>query len=80
MPARHLGSRVRMESGRTSSFSADLRALESVIRRSGVAMERLLQLVLTKVTSDDDVGLAEELRDELKPLIDALIHFEVPRG
>jgi len=51
-----------------------------VTRKAGYALERLYQLVMTKVTSDDDVELATELADELKPLIDALIHFEVPRG
>jgi len=62
-----------------SSFAADLRSLETVTRKAGYALERLYQLVCTKVTSDDDLELAQQLADELKPLIDALIHFEVPR-
>lgn len=74
------GSREEDRARRASSFSADLRALEAVVRKSGVALERLFQLVLTRVVSDEDMQLAEELADEVKPLIDALIHFEVPRG
>lgn len=63
-----------------SSFSASLPALQAVVRKAGYALERLLQLVHTKVTSDEDLELALQLQDELKPLIDALVHFEVPSG
>lgn len=65
---------------RASSLVAPVDQLQSVVRRTGVALERLHQLVMTRVLHDEDVELAERLNDELKPLIDALIHFEVRRG
>jgi len=74
------GSRERVGRVSDSSFLADLASLEAVTRKAGYALERLYQLVCTKVTSDDDLEVAQDLADELKPLIDALIHFEVPRG
>lgn len=63
-----------------SSFVADLGSLEAVVRKTGYALEKMLQLVHTKVTSDEDLDVALALQDELKPLLDALMHFEAPRG
>lgn len=72
------GSRGEDRSRSDSSFVADLASLKAVVRKAGYALDRLLAIVETKVTSDDDLQLAEELCDELKPIIDALVHFEVP--
>jgi len=69
------GSRKRMERASASSFSAQVPELVRVVRKSGFALAKLHELVMTRVVSDDDVELAESLNDELKPLIDALIHF-----
>lgn len=80
MPVHDRGSRERMESGRTSSFPSSARAMENVVRTTGRSLERLYQLVMTRVCCDEDVELAETIADELKPLIDSLIHFEVPHG
>jgi len=73
------GSRERMERESASSLSAQALGLQAMVRRTGVILDRVLTLVATCCRSDDDVAKAETLRDELKPLIDALIHFEVPR-
>jgi len=79
MGNRDRGSRGEGSAPGASSFVADLASLQAVTRKAGYALDKLLSLVETKVTSDDDLELAEQLRDELKPLIDALTHFEVPR-
>lgn len=79
MDQRDRGSRGEGRSRSDSTFSADLASLQAVTRKAGYALEKMLQLVMTKVTSDDDVELAEQLMDELKPICDALSHFEVPR-
>jgi len=71
------GSRKRMERASASSFAAQVPELVSVVRKSGYALAKLHDLVMTRVCSDDDVELAETLNDELKPLIDAMIHFDV---
>ena len=73
------GSRGEGRSRSDSSFVAQLELTQNVVRRVGVALERMFTLVMTRVVSDNDLELAEELADELKPLIDALIHFEAPR-
>jgi len=72
------GSRGDHARASASSLLAQVLELQSVVRRTGVCLDRILTLVMTKVTSDEDLELAESLRDELKPLIDALIHFEAP--
>lgn len=74
------GSRGEGRARSAASFSADLASLQAICRKAGYALEKLFQLTMTKVTSDDDLELAEQLADELKPIIDALTHFEVPRG
>lgn len=63
-----------------SSLSADLPKLVRVVRRTGYVLARLHELVMAKITADDDIELAERLNDELKPLIDGLLHFEVSDG
>lgn len=63
---------------RASSFSAA--DLQGFVRRMGYVLSKVHELVMTRVIADADVELAEEINDELKPLVDALINFEVPRG
>lgn len=52
----------------------------------GYILARVHELVMTRVIADEDVELAESINDELKPLVDALLRFEVdydrkvPRG
>lgn len=65
---------------RASSFAASAQDLQSVIRKTGFALHKLHELVMRNVEDDLDVAGAEALNDDLKPLIDALIHFEVRGG
>jgi len=79
MAGRDRGSRGQDGSRSDSSFVASLPSLEAIVRKAGYALDKMLTLVETKVTSDDEMELALTLRDELKPLLDALMHFEVRR-
>jgi len=74
------GSRGEGRARSASSLVAPVDALTQAVRSTGRALGKLHQLVMTRVLADDDWQLAESLNDELKPLIDALIHFEVRRG
>lgn len=68
----------RIVSERTSSLVAP--DLESAVRRIGWCLHKLHELVMTRVLAEGDVELGEEINDELKPIVDQLLHFEVRRG
>lgn len=74
------GSRGEGRARSASLLASDLAAYGSVLRETGRALEKMHQLLMTRVCADDEVELAEQLNDELKPLLDYLIHFEVRRG
>jgi len=71
---------LRERIGSASSSSLVASEYQRCIREIGVVLEKLHQLVMTRVCSENDLELAETLNDEVKPVIDWLIHFEVPRA
>jgi len=77
MPPFDRGSRGDHARVSASSLSAQVQELQRVVRRTGFVLERLHTLCMIAVQTDGDVAVAERLNDELKPLIDALLHFEV---
>lgn len=69
------------EGGARSASSLDaVSDYAVVVRKTGEALLRLHQLVLTRVCADDEIELAEEINDSLKPALDWLAHYEVSRG
>jgi len=73
------GSRGTMGRASASSFSASGENLERAVRRIGLVLAKVHEMAMSAAVAADAAG-AEELNDELKPLVDALIHFEVPRA
>jgi len=71
---------LRERIGRSSASSLVAAEYGRCIREIGVVLEKLHQLVMTRLCATKDMELAEELNNDVKPLIDALIHWEVPRG
>lgn len=51
-------------------------ALTNIVRRVGVVLNAVHEVVERDLLKADRVTEATALRDELKPLIDSLIHFE----
>jgi len=69
--------------GSASSLSAaeerevTTRAVQSVVRRLGVVLGAAHSAAESELIRHGMSQTATELRDSLKPLIDALVHFEV---
>lgn len=51
--------------------------IERSVRSIAQVLLRLHQLCMTRLCHDNDIELAEELNDALKPAIDFLLHFEL---
>jgi len=76
---REYGSREdarRRSAGVTPSAEATVETVVRVVRRVGVTLSAALDCAIRELAEHDMVASAETLRDELKPLCDALIHFE----
>lgn len=56
---------------------ATVRAVQSIVRRLGVVLGAAHAAAESELIRHGMVETAEELRNGLKPLIDALVHFEV---
>lgn len=55
---------------------ATVETVVDIVRRVGVALHKALDAAVSELMHNDMIASAETLRDELKPLCDALIHFE----
>lgn len=58
------------------SAEATVTTVVRIVRRLGVVLHAALDCAVRELASNDMVATAETLRDELKPLCDALVHFE----
>jgi len=74
------GSRERVVQRDAASLLASVDDYAVVVRKTGEALLRLHQLVMTRICAEDEIELAEQLNDELKPALDYLVHFEGRRG
>lgn len=72
----HLGERLGRASASPLSAS-ELRDFEYIVRRMGQALSLVHSLLMTRLIDERDSALAERLNDELKPLVDMLLRFEV---
>jgi len=54
---------------------ATVRAVTNIVRRLGVVLGAALDASISELIKGDFIGTAETLRDELKPLVDSLVHF-----
>lgn len=59
------------------SAQATVRAVRAVVRRLGVVLGAAHQAAESEMIRLGMIDTAGELRNSLKPLIDALVHFEV---
>lgn len=67
----------RRSAGATAPSATDMVATTvRIVRRLGVVLSAALDCAVRELASHDMIATAETLRDELKPLCDALIHFE----
>lgn len=62
---------------RAEGESAQIRTIRNIVRRLGVVLGAALDACIHELLEHNMVGTAENLRDELKPFVDALVHFEV---
>lgn len=76
----------RMRGNRSSLSAAQerevtTRAIQNIVRRLGIVLGAALDAAIHQLLKggDENVGLCEALRDALKPYVDQLVHFEVPR-
>jgi len=72
---RHYGSRDHR--ARPSAASESTLTMVRIVRRLGVVLSAALDCCIRELAANDAIATAETLRDELKPLCDALIHFEL---
>jgi len=72
--------RETMRAGRKPGASAidpgTVKTVVHIVRRLGVVLNRALDVAITQLLAQEMLATAEALRDDLKPLCDALIHFE----
>jgi len=54
---------------------ATVRAVTNIVRRLGVVLGAALEASISELIKGEFVATAETLRDELKPLVDSLVHF-----
>jgi len=62
---------------RAEGESAQVRTIRNIVRRMGVVLGAALDACISELISHNMVATAETLRDDLKPLVDALVHFNV---
>lgn len=73
-PKRNFGSR---EGRARQGESAQVQTIVRIVRRLGVVLGAALDCSIRELAGHDMIATAEILRDELKPLVDALVHFEL---
>lgn len=76
---RDYGSREsarRRHAGEAASAAETVLTVIRIVRRLGVILDAALTAAISELLRNDMLATAETLRDELKPLCDALIHFE----
>jgi len=56
---------------------ATVRAVTNIVRRLGVVLGAALDASISELIKGDFIGTAETLRDELKPLVDSLVHLTI---
>lgn len=57
--------------------AATVKAVQNVMRRFGVVLGAALDAAISELIRNELINTAECLRDEIKPLVDSLVHFEV---
>lgn len=55
--------------------AATIKAVTNIVRRLGVVLGAALDASISELLKQGLVSTAETLRDELKPLVDCLVHF-----
>lgn len=76
---RQYGSREdarRRLAGATAS-TASVITMRNIVRRMGVTLNAALDCCISELIAHNMVNTAASLRDELKPLCDALVHFDL---
>lgn len=73
---RHYGSREDARR-RSAGATATVLTIRNIVRRMGVTLNAALDCAISEMLAHSMVETAGALRDELKPLVDALVHFEV---
>lgn len=71
---------LRERIGRASASSLSASDIENVVHRIAFVLLRFYELVQARAESEGDQVIAAKLNDELKPLIDAIMRFEVRDG
>jgi len=61
---------------RSAAASPQVQTIVRIVRRLGVVLGAALDASIRELARADMIATAETLRDELKPLVDALVHFE----
>jgi len=59
---------------------ATVRAVTNIVRRLGVVLGAALEATMSELIKGQFIATAETLRDELKPLVDSLVHFQLQAG
>jgi len=72
---RYAGSREDARRRRAAA-SPEMKALCSVVHRLGVVLGAALDAAIDALIRTNQIKEAEELRDELKPHVDWLVHYE----
>lgn len=57
--------------------SAQVLTIVRIVRRLGVVLGAALDCAIREMIEAEMIATAESLRDELKPLVDSLVHFEL---
>lgn len=63
--------------GRPSASTLSAAQMESVVRRMGFVLSKAHEEMMRNLLQSGQVHLAEDVNDSLKPLVDALLHFEI---
>lgn len=78
MPKMYANIPKRM--GRASASSLSASELRTIVRRLGFVALKAHETMMSNLLADKKASLAEALNDALKPIVDALLHFELPEG
>lgn len=66
----------RRHAGAAASADATVKTVVRIVRRLGVVLGAALDACISELAREDMYATAQTLRDDLKPLVDALVHFE----
>lgn len=72
--SRNYGSREDARR-RLAGETAQVRTIVNIVRRLGVVLGAALDCAIREMIQAEMIATAETLRDELKPLVDVLVHF-----